>query len=156
MIPQIAQEDTIISLKQTKSSEINLEIGSPTKQTNPWPNPYRNRARSFSITPTREEDESKLEKVNKNVSEDKVKISTQRENAKQVSDIITSLLVDVSNYSIKRIRSGINWHGLISTFLDVENQETGNVNSLLMIFTKFPCEHLGLEKYDKICINYVE
>lgn len=207
MIQQTAQENAKLFLRRMKRSEINLEITSPCKLkqildqvvkvfTEIGPETYL-------LSKKREDDTTKWDKVSSGSvsSEDKLKMSVQSENSKQLSDIITSLLVDVSDYSIKRItyESDLElqniavgpstlrcfyskWFlkvwlysvlqrlnkkypqhtkaakleivdsiikGLISTFADVGNQDTGNVNPLLMIFTKFPCDNV-LELTEKL------
>lgn len=205
MIQQIAQENALLFLKRIKRSDINLEITSPTKL-----NQIVNQVIKvfIEIGP-----ETLLLKRHKNrdaikwdlasftniSSEDELKTSIQHEHLELLSDI-TSLLVDVSDYSFK-IRSESylelqsiydgpsalryfysKWflkvwicrmlqrlkkkypqdtkavkmeivdsiiEGLISAFVDVENQETGNVNSFLMKFTKFPCDNV-LELTEKL------
>lgn len=210
MIQQIAQENATLFLRRVKRSDINLEITSPSKlkqildqvmkvftEIGPETSLLSKKRKK------REEDETKWDKVSSGStsSEDKLKTSVQSENAKQLSDIITSLLVDVSDYSIKRIRyesdlelqniavgpSSLRcfyskWFlkvwlcsmlqrlnkkypqhtkagtleivdsiikGLVSTFVDVGNQDAGNVNSLLMILTQFPCDNV-LELTEKL------
>lgn len=210
MIQQIAQENATLFLRRMKRSDINLEITSLSKlkqildqvvkvfteigpDTSLLSNKHKNREEN-ATTWDKESSDSVL-------SEDKLKTSIQSENAKQLSDIISSLLVDDSDYSIKRIRYESDlelqniadgpfalrcfyskWFlkvwlcsvlqrlnkkypqhtkagkleivdsiikGLISTFADVGNQDAGNVNSLLMIFTKFPCDNV-LELTEKL------
>lgn len=210
MIQQIAQENATLFLRRMKRSDINLEITSPSKLKQILDQVMK----VFTeIGPETSLLSKKHKKQGENVtkwdkvlrgsvsSEDKLKITIQRENAKQLSDIITSLLDDVSDYSIKRITYESNlelqnvadgtftlhcfyskWFlkvwlcsvlqrlnkkypqqtksgkleivdsiikGLITTFADVENQDAGNVHSLLMIFTKFPCDNV-LELTEKL------
>lgn len=210
MIQQIAQENATLFLRRMKRSDINLEITSPCKLNQILDQVVKVFTEIGPKTSLlskkhkkREDDATKWGKVSSISvsSEDKLKTSVQSENAKQLSDIITSLLVDVSDYSIKRIRYESDlelqniavepstlrcfyskWFlkvwlcsvlqrlnkkypqhtkagkleivdsiikGLISTFADVGNQDTGNVNSLLMIFTKFPCDNV-LELTEKL------
>lgn len=210
MIQQIAQENATLFLRRMKRSDINLEITSSSKlkqildqvmkvftEIGPETSLLSKKHKK------RKQDATKWDKVSSCSvpSEDKLKTSIESENAKQMSDIITSLLVDVSDYSIKRIRYESDlelqniadgpstlrcfyskWFlkvwlcsvlhrlnkkypqhtkagklevvdliikGLISTFADVANQDAGNVNSLLMIFTKFPCDNV-LELTEKL------
>lgn len=209
MIQQIAQENAMLFLKRIKRSDINLEISTPTKLKQIFDQVTKVFIEIGPETPlsvnrhkTREEDVMNWDLVSfNNVSaEDKLKTSIQHENLKLLNDL-TSLLVDVSDCSFKKIRSesymelqsltdGLStlryfyskWFlkvwiccmlqklnkkypqdtkavkmemvnsvikGLISAFVDVENQETGNVNSLLMMFTKFPCDNV-LELTEKL------
>lgn len=210
MIQQLAQENATLFLRRIKRSDINLEITSLSKlkqildqvikvfieigpETSLLSKKYKKQ----------EEDATKWDKISSgSISlENKLKTSIQSENENQLSDIITSLLVDVPECSIKRIRYESNlelqnisdgpstlrcfyskwflkvWlcsmlqrlnkkypqhtkagkleivdsiiQGLISAFADVENQDAENVNSLLMIFTKFPCDNV-LELTEKL------
>lgn len=203
MIQQIAKENATLFLRRIKRSDINLEITSLSKLkqiTDQVMKVFTEIGPETSLLSqkpkNRAEDATKWDNVSSGsvLLEDKLKTSIQRGNANQLSDIITSLLVDVSDNSIKRIRyesdlelqnigdgpSALHcfyskWFlkvwlrsilqrlnnkypqhtkagkletvdsiikGLISTFADVGNQDTGNVNSLLMIFTKFPCDNV--------------
>lgn len=200
MIQQIAQENALLFLKRINHSDINLEITSPTKVKQ-----IINQVIKVFIEIGPETPQLlKRHKIRENVtkwdlasftnvsSEDKLKTSIQHEHLELLSDI-TSLLVDVSDYSFK-IRSESylelqsiadgpsalryfysKWflkvwiccmlqrlkkkypqdtkavkmeivdsiiEGLVSAFVDFENQETGNVNSLLMKFIKFPCDNV--------------
>lgn len=202
MINQIVQTNATNFLKQVHVSNINLEISSLTKlervhdllikvfiemgQETPLLPKKHNKRKAHG---------TKWDKLSNTIvsSEEKTKTSIQDENAKHLSDIINSLLVDTSKYSIKRIRSESylelhnaigepstlrnfysKWflkvwllrmvqrlhkkypgetnegtlelvdsifEGLMSTSVGVENQETANVNSLLKLFTKFPCDN---------------
>lgn len=200
MIQQIAQENALFFLKRINHSDINLEITSPTKLKQIVNQVIKVFIEVGPETPLLLKRHKNREDVTKwdlasftNVSsEDELKTSIQHEHLELLSDI-TSLLVDVSDYSFK-IRSESylelqsiadgpsafryfysKWflkvwicrmlqrlkkkypqdtkavkmeivdsiiEGLISAFVDVENQETGNVNSLLMKFTKFPCDNV--------------
>lgn len=206
MIQQIAQENAVLFLKQIKRSDINLEITSPTKLkqiVNQVIKVFIEIGPETPLLPKKHnrEDVTKWDMASfTNVSaEDELKTSIQHEHLELLSGI-TSLLVDVSDYSFK-IRSESylelqsiadrpstlryfysKWflkvwicrmlqrlkkkypqdtkavkmeiidsiiEGLISAFVDVENQETGNVNSLLIKFAKFPCDNV-LELTEKL------
>lgn len=210
MIQQIAQENATLFLRRMKRSDINLEITSLSKLKQILDQVVKvfkeigpETSLSSKKQKKREQDATKWDKVSSgSISlENKLKTSFQSDNAKQLSDIITSLLVDVSEYSIKRIKYESDlelqnisngpstlrcfyskWFlkvwlcsvlqrlnkkypqhtkagkleivdsiikGLTSAFADVGNQDTGNVNSLLMIFTKFPCDNV-LELTEKL------
>lgn len=200
MIQQIAQENALLFLKRINHSDINLEIVSPTKLKQIVNQVIKVFIEIGPETPLLLKRHNNRENITKwdlasftNVSsEDELTTSIQHEHRELLSDI-TSLLVDVSDYSFKirsesylELRSIADgpstlcyfyskwflkvWicrmlqrlkkkypqdtkavemeivdsiiEGLISAFVDVENQETGNVNSLLMKFTKFPCDNV--------------
>lgn len=197
MIQQIAQENALLFLKRIKRCDINLEITSPTKLNqivNQVIKVFIEIGQETPLLNKNREDVTKWDLASfTNVSsEDELKTSIQHEHLELLNDI-TSLLVDVSDYSFKirsesylELRSIADgpsalryfhskwflkvWiccmlqrlkkkypqdtkavkmeivdsiiEGLISAFVDVENQETGNVNSLLMKFTKFPCDNV--------------
>lgn len=208
MIQQIAQENATLFLRRMKRSDINLEITSLSKLKQIFDQLVKVFTEIDPETPLlsnkhqkQQENVTKWDKaVGGSVSEDQLR-TIQDEKSKQLNDIITSLLVDVSDYSIRRIRYESDlelqniadgpltlrcfyskWFlkvwlcsvlqrlnkkypqhtkagqleivdsiikGLSSTFADVDNQDTGNINSLLMIFTKFPCDNV-LELTEKL------
>lgn len=200
MIQQIAQENATLFLRRMKRSDINLEITSLSKLKQILDQVVKV---FIEVGPKKQEEDAKWDKVSSGsiLLENKLKTSFKSDNAKQLSDIITSLLVDVPEYSIKRIKYESDlelqnfsdgpstlrcfyskWFlkvwllsvlqrlnrkypqhtkagkleivdsiikGLTSAFADVRNQDAGNVNSLLMIFTKFPCDNV-LELTEKL------